>query len=152
MGGTVVTELEKTEIWDRRCRGESLSAIARHVGRGVETIRRYVLLTGGVRPRPRTRSRSELTVAEREEISRGLAAQHSIITLRDGSGGRPRQSHVRWHAMEDESAIGRPRRNRLVFDAAGAPKRASWHSAPGCGRRWRRDSAFAGRHSRSLVS
>jgi IS30 family transposase len=81
MGGPAVTEVEKTEIWDRRGRGESLSAIARHLGRGVETIRRYVLVSGGVRPRPRTRSRYELTGVEREEISRGLAAQDSCHAI-----------------------------------------------------------------------
>src|SRR6202163_3359898 len=81
MGGTVVTELEKVEIWERRSRGESLSMIARHLDRGLETIRRYLLLTGGVRPRPRARSRRELTVVEREEISRGLAAQHSCRAI-----------------------------------------------------------------------
>ncbi len=81
MGGPVVTEFEKAEIWDRRGRGESMSAIARHLGRGLETIRRYVLLTGGVRPRPRTRSRCGLTVVEREEISRGLAAEDSCHAI-----------------------------------------------------------------------
>jgi IS30 family transposase len=81
MGGPAVTEVEKTEIFDRRGRGESMSAIARHLGRGLETIRRYVLLTGGVRPRPRTRSRRELTVVEREEISRGMAAQVSCHAI-----------------------------------------------------------------------
>ncbi|MDQ6878021.1 MAG: IS30 family transposase [Candidatus Dormibacteraeota bacterium] len=81
MGGPVVTEVEKAEIWDRRGRGESMSAIARHLGRGLETIRRYVLLTGGVRPRPRTRSRCGLTVVEREEISRGLAAEDSCHAI-----------------------------------------------------------------------
>jgi IS30 family transposase len=81
MGGLVVTEAEKAELWDRRSKGESLSAIARHLDRGLETIRRYVLLTGGVRPRLRTRSRCELTVAEREEISRGLAAEHSCHAI-----------------------------------------------------------------------
>jgi IS30 family transposase len=81
MRGWVVTEAEKVEIWDRRSNGESLSSIARHLDRGVETIRRCVLLTGGVRPRPRTRSRWELTVVEREEISRGLAAQHSCHAI-----------------------------------------------------------------------
>jgi transposase, IS30 family len=81
MGGPTVTEVEKAEIWDRRGKGESMSAIARHLDRGLETVRRYVLLTGGVRPRPRTRSRSGLTVVEREEISRGLAAEHSCHAI-----------------------------------------------------------------------
>jgi transposase, IS30 family len=81
MRGAAVTEVEKVEIWDRRRSGESMSAIARHLGRGLETIRRYVLVTGGVRPRPRTRSRCELTVGEREEISRGLAAESSCHAI-----------------------------------------------------------------------
>lgn len=81
MGGPAVTAVEKAEIFDRRRRGESMSAIARHLGRGEETIRRYVLVTGGVRPRPRVKSRRELTVAEREEVSRGLAAQQSCRAI-----------------------------------------------------------------------
>jgi IS30 family transposase len=81
MGGPAVTEAEKTEIWERRCQGESMSAIARHLGRGLETVRRCVLETGGVRPKPRTKSRRELTVVEREEISRGLAAEHSCHAI-----------------------------------------------------------------------
>jgi hypothetical protein len=47
MGGPTVTEAEKTELWNRRGEGESMSAIARHLGRGLETIRRYVLVSGG---------------------------------------------------------------------------------------------------------
>ena len=81
MGGPTVTEAEKAEIWERRCQGESMSAIARHLGRGLETVRRCILLGGGVRPRPRTRSRCELTVVEREEISRGLAGEHSCHAI-----------------------------------------------------------------------
>src|SRR6202165_936542 len=81
MGGAAVTEAEKAEIWERRSQGESMSAIARHVGRGLETVRRCVLVNGGVRPRSRTRSRCELTAVEREEISRGLAAQQSCHAI-----------------------------------------------------------------------
>jgi IS30 family transposase len=81
MGRPAVTEVEKTEIWDRRCAGESMSAIARHLGRSEATIWRYVLASGGVRPRRRRRSRRELTALEREEISRGLAAEHSCHAI-----------------------------------------------------------------------
>ena len=59
MGGPAVTEVEKAEIWDRRRSGESMSAIARHLGRGLETIRRYVLVTGAfVRDHERGRGAS----------------------------------------------------------------------------------------------
>lgn len=89
MGGAAVTEAEKAEIWDRRAKGETPWAIARHMGRGGETIRRYVIATGGVRPRPRTRSRCELTVGEREEISRGLAAERSCHAIARRIGRAP---------------------------------------------------------------
>lgn len=123
MGGPAVTEVEKAEIFDRRRRGESMSAIARHLGRGQETIRRYVLVTGGVRPRPRVKSRRELKVAEREEISRGLAAEQSCRAIARGirraassvsrevarNGGR-----VGYRAAQaDEAATRRGRRPKV---------------------------------------
>ena len=37
--------------------------------------------TGGIRPPPRCRSRLALTLAEREEISRGLMAGRSVRTI-----------------------------------------------------------------------
>ena len=131
MGGPAVTEVEKTEIWDRRREGESLSAIARHVGRGAETIRRYVLLTGGVRPRPRTRSRSELTVVEREEISRGLAAQHSCHDIAKRIRRAPSSvsrevarngGRVGYRAAEAEQACLRRRRRPKASKLALCPR------------------------------
>lgn len=89
MGGPTVTAAEKAEIWDRRARGESLSTIARRLNRGPETVRRLLLLTGGVRPRPLTKSRRELTMTEREEISRGLAAEHSCRAIAQRIGRAP---------------------------------------------------------------
>jgi len=50
--------------------------------------------------------------------------------------------------MEGESAIGRPRPNKLLFDVAGDPRRASWRCARGCGPRSKPGSSFAGRHNR----
>jgi IS30 family transposase len=127
MGGPAVTEAEKTEIWDRRHRGESMSVIARHLGRGIETIRRCVLLTGGVRPRPRKRSRRELTVVEREEISRGLAAQYSCHAIARRIGRAPSSvsrevarngGRVGYRATEAEHAAlrrsRRPKASKLV--------------------------------------
>jgi IS30 family transposase len=113
------TEAERAEIWDRRRSGESLSAIARHMGRSREGIGDYVRLTGGVRPAPRRRSVRELSGSDREEISRGLAAGHSCraISRRMGraastvsrevgrSGGRHR-----YRAAEAELAAARRRR------------------------------------------
>src|SRR5919201_4318361 len=75
--GPYLTEAEKAEVWARRRRGESTPVIARRLGRNRHAIWRLLKLTGGVPPRPRKRSRRELTTGEREEISRGLAAGKS---------------------------------------------------------------------------
>lgn len=76
-----LTEAEQAEIWDRRRQGESLGAIARHIGRDVSVVGDQVNKTGGIRPRPRRRSLRELSMKEREEISRGLSAGDSCHAI-----------------------------------------------------------------------
>ena len=87
--GPWMTEAEVTEIWNRHAKGESVHAIARHVGRSRRGIRHVLGLSGGVRPRPRARSKRELTVNEREEISRGLAAAASCRAIARRIGRPP---------------------------------------------------------------
>ena len=72
---------EKTELWDRWQRGESLKAIGRAFGRPSSSIHNQVAPHGGIRPAVRRRSRLALTLSEREEISRGLAAHHSCRSM-----------------------------------------------------------------------
>jgi hypothetical protein len=64
---------EKTELWDRWQRGESLKAIGRAFGKPSSSIYFQLAPHGGIRPAPRRRSRFALTLSEREEISRGIA-------------------------------------------------------------------------------
>src|SRR5664280_2523467 len=68
------TAAEKTELWDRWKRGESLKAIGRAFGKQSSSIYFLVAPHGGIRPAQRCRSRLALTPAEREVISRGVAA------------------------------------------------------------------------------
>ena len=72
------TNAQRRELWDRYQRGESLNAIARALGKRSSSIYNHLRPTGGIRPVPRKRSRLALTLAEREEISRGIAAENSI--------------------------------------------------------------------------
>ena len=65
------TAAEKTELWDRWKRGESLKAIGRAFGKPSSSIYFLVAPQGGIRPALRRRSRLALTLSEREEISRG---------------------------------------------------------------------------------
>src|ERR1035437_6972172 len=73
------TAAEKTELWDRWQRGESLKAIGRTFGKQSSSIYNQVAPHGGIRPAPRRRSRLALTLSEREEISRGIAAHQSAL-------------------------------------------------------------------------
>ena len=75
------TQTEMTEVWDRWESGESLNSIARGLERGHSAVQGMLSRTGGVRPAPKQRSRLALTLAEREEISRGIAAGHSMRAI-----------------------------------------------------------------------
>ena len=75
------TAVEKTELWDRWQRGESLKAIGRAFGKPSSSIYYQVAPHGGIRPAPPRRSRLVLTLAEREEISRGIAGHQSARAM-----------------------------------------------------------------------
>jgi IS30 family transposase len=66
------------QIWVRLRAGEAAKPTARELGLSTGTVRAYLVRCGGIRPAPRRRARGRLSMAEREEISRGLAAGHSI--------------------------------------------------------------------------
>ncbi len=74
------TEL-KAEIWNKYEQGLSLNEIGRSINRHSSSIYGLLAPTGGIRPTPRRRSIHALTLAEREEISRGLVTGLSIRTL-----------------------------------------------------------------------
>ena len=80
------TEADKALMWDRWQKGDSLHAIARLFDRPHSSVRGILERTGGIRPPTRRRSSRSLTLSEREEISRGLAAGRSLrsIALRMG--------------------------------------------------------------------
>src|SRR6266704_7062163 len=75
------TAAEKTELWDRWQRGESLKAIGRAFGKPSSSIYFQLAPHGGIRPAPRRRSRLALTLSEREEISRGIATHQSARSM-----------------------------------------------------------------------
>ena len=83
------TTAEKTELWDRWQRGESLKAIGRAFGKPSSSIYFQVSPHGGIRPAPRRRSRLALTLSEREEISRGIAVHRSARSMAGLLGRSP---------------------------------------------------------------
>jgi IS30 family transposase len=74
----------KAEIWNKYQQGESLWSIARSIDRTSSTIYGILSPTGGIRPPERKRSSLALSLAEREEISRGLVTNISIRKIASG--------------------------------------------------------------------
>jgi IS30 family transposase len=75
------SEAEKALIWDRRSQGVAMRAVARELGRAHGSVRTMVDDHGGVRPRARVRPSRHLSLMEREEISRGMAAGASLRSI-----------------------------------------------------------------------
>ena len=75
------TEEQKAVMWDRWQKGEFLESIAQLFVRHHSSVQRILAETGGIRPAPRRRSSRSLTLAEREEISRGLASYRSLRAI-----------------------------------------------------------------------
>src|SRR4029453_13763506 len=80
---------QKALIWGRWQKGETLHQIAGLFERYHSSIQRIVAESGGIRPAERHRSRSALTLTEREEISRGVVAGRSIRAIAGSLGRGP---------------------------------------------------------------
>jgi IS30 family transposase len=77
----LLTARERTELWDRWRSGQSLREIGAALARNSGTVHGMVKLHGGIAPPQRCRAAAQLSVAEREEISRGLVAGMSLREL-----------------------------------------------------------------------
>ncbi|PUB08317.1 hypothetical protein DFP92_1382 [Yoonia sediminilitoris] len=55
---TFYTDEQKSEMWDRSQRGESMSSIGRHFNRASSSIFPHLAQFGGIRPHDRKRSRN----------------------------------------------------------------------------------------------
>jgi IS30 family transposase len=80
---------DKELMWDRWQKGESLGSIARLFDRHHSSVQRILAESGGIRPPARRRSRRALTLSEREEISRGVAAGQSLRWIAASLGRAP---------------------------------------------------------------
>ena len=120
MGRPGLTDRQRRELWERWKKGETLSDIGRALGKHPGSVFGVLRLSGGIYRHPRHRSERSLSLAEREEVSRGIAAGHSIreIARRIGRAASTVSREVsrnggrrRYRAAEaDEAAFDRARR------------------------------------------
>jgi hypothetical protein len=75
---------QRTDMWRRWKAGESLHEIGRAFGKDHGSIQFLLSQRGGIVPAARRRSLRTLTVAEREDISRGIASGSSIREIAKG--------------------------------------------------------------------
>jgi len=83
------TSQQKSEIWDRWQRGESMSSIGHAFDRESSSVFSVISPTGGIRPAERRRCSRALSLGEREEISRGLSIKRSLRAIARQLGRAP---------------------------------------------------------------
>jgi transposase, IS30 family len=81
---TPLSAIQRVEVWRRWKAGESLHAIGRALGKGHVVVHLLLKRHGGIAPPIRRRSPTSLTLAEREDISRGIASGSSIRGIAQG--------------------------------------------------------------------
>ena len=155
------TATEKTELRDRRQPGQSLKAIGRAFSKPSSSIYFQLAPHCGIRPAARRRSRLALTLSEREEISRGIAAAQSARSMARLLGRSPSTvsrelnrngGYDRYRAaLADEMAWARARRpkrcklanNPRLRQAVASKLRLNWSPEQIAGwlKRWRRGDA-----------
>jgi IS30 family transposase len=75
---------QRTDLWSRWKAGQSLHMIGRAFGKSHVSIHFILSQHGGIVPAARRRSLLTLTLAEREDISRGIASGSSIRDIAKG--------------------------------------------------------------------
>jgi IS30 family transposase len=117
------TAEQMADIWDRWQRGESINSIGRLFDRHSTSIFGLLAPTGGIRPPPRKRSRLALTLAEREEISRGLACDLSLRTIAAKLGRSPSTISRELNRNGGYSRYRATPADQAAWDRACRPKR-----------------------------
>ena len=83
------SESQKALMWEPWKQGWTLHQIAQLFNRAHTSVQGILVRTGGIRPPHRRRAPMALTLAEREEISRGLAEGQSIRSIAARIGRSP---------------------------------------------------------------
>lgn len=89
MGRPGLSPAQKKELWHRWKEGQSLSEIGEALGKHAGSIHGVVRSRGGIAPASRVRAERSLSAGEREEISRGLVAGHSLRRIAEQLGRAP---------------------------------------------------------------
>ena len=79
-----LSTIQRIDMWNRWKTGQSLNEIGRALGKDHVVIQFLLARHGGIAPAARRRSLRTLTLAEREDISRGIAGGSSLRQIAKG--------------------------------------------------------------------
>jgi IS30 family transposase len=133
--GPTLTTAERNEIYRRVAAGQRPAAVARAVGRPRQTVSYVLRQLHGIGPQWSIRSDRFLSLAEREEISRGLRGHESLRSIgrrlgrapstisREVARNRGERAYRAWSA--ERAAARRARRPKPAKLATNAPLRTA---------------------------
>jgi len=75
------TDHQQERMWQLWSQGKSLSEIGRQLNKHAASVFCYLQKSGGIKPATPKRSSKDLSLLEREEISRGISANLSLRTI-----------------------------------------------------------------------
>lgn len=123
-GASKLVDENKVVIWALWRAGKPMIDIAGRTGLAPASVFSYLRYHGGIEPRARCRRLGSLTIAEREEISRGVAAGKSLRGIACSIGRSPSTvsreisrngGTDRYRALDAERAAWRRSRRRKPF-------------------------------------
>ena len=110
-----LSHADRATIEDSIQRGATFEAAATAVGCSTKSIQRFLAATGGLKRRLRPRSPLRLSLAEREELSRGLVAGDSFRAMAKRLGRAPStvSREVAWSGRRDRYRAWRADRGAI---------------------------------------
>ncbi len=128
------TETQKALMWERWKAGESLQQIAQLFDRNHSSVGRILAQTGGIQPAQRRRASRALTLAEREEISRCLAAGQTIRSIAQSLSRAPSTVSREIHRNGGQAGYRASQADQAAWDRAHRPKRCKLTANPALAR------------------
>src|SRR6476660_1958596 len=110
-------------LWSRWQQGDTAVQISVRLGCNKSTVAWHIERTGGLRPRERRRAERTLTAADREEISRGIAAGESGRAIARRLGRAPSTVSREWRRnARTRETYRASRADQAAWDRARRPK------------------------------
>jgi IS30 family transposase len=124
-----LSQADRAQIESLIWGGATFETAATAVGCSTKSIQRFLALAGGLKRRLKPRSPLRLSLAEREELSRGLVSGHSLRTIAKGLGRAPStvSRDVAWSGSRDRYRAWRADRGAIERGRRPKPAKLALH-------------------------